>query len=122
MHIPNELQTAVEQLAFAIRQSKPGDAFAEAKQSLDQDNELQAILKRLAALQSEVRTARDTVSQAQLSELRSLQTQVQSSEKVVAFIEAQQVARWHLDQLVDTFSLELGADFTALSANTSCCG
>jgi cell fate (sporulation/competence/biofilm development) regulator YlbF (YheA/YmcA/DUF963 family) len=120
--LPSNVETAAKTLVESLLQSPTMVDVQQAKRSLDEDAETQALLKRYSAAQTDLRSRQgsDSITQQDINSLRELQLQVQTNSKVIAFVEAQRFARFLLDETSSELSDALGLDFTAMSA-ASCC-
>ncbi len=118
----SNVETAAKTLVESLLQSPTMVDVQQAKRSLEEDAETQALLKRYATAQTDLRSRQgsDSITQQDINSLRELQLQVQTNSKVIAFVEAQRFARFLLDETSSELSDALGLDFTAMSA-ASCC-
>lgn len=120
--LPSNVETAAKTLVESLLQTPTMVDVQQAKRSLDEDAEIQALLKRYATAQFDLgsRQTSGSITQQDINFLRELQFQVQTNPKVAAFVEAQRFARFLLDETSSELSQALGIDFTAMSA-ASCC-
>lgn len=98
--LPSNVETAAKTLVESLLQSPTMVDVQQAKRSLDEDAETQALLKHYSAAQSDLRSRQgsDSITQQDINSLGELQLQVQTNAKVIAFVEAQRFARFLLDE------------------------
>ncbi|MCA0454849.1 MAG: YlbF family regulator [Chloroflexi bacterium] len=120
--LPSNVETTAKTLIESLLRTPTMVDVQQAKRSLDEDAETQALLKRYATAQSDLRSRQTSgsITQQDINFLRELQLQVQTNSKVIAFVEAQRFARFLLDETSSQLGEALGIDFTAMSA-ASCC-
>ncbi len=120
--LPMSLQGAAEELAAALLQAEPIAAYHQAKACFDTDKEAQAIIKRLAAAQSEFREkqAEGHYTQADIDYLRGLDRLAQANQVIVDYITTQKLAAAYLTDVNQEISQLLGIDFSTF-ASSGCC-
>ena len=120
--LPENISSAVEQLAAAVLRAQPIAEYQQAKARLDADAEARELLERLAKAQSDMRTlqAQNAVTQADVDALREIQRQVQSNRKIMEYARTQQAAVAYLPAVNQEISLLLGIDFASLAGPGSC--
>jgi cell fate (sporulation/competence/biofilm development) regulator YlbF (YheA/YmcA/DUF963 family) len=120
--LPENISTAVDQLAAAVLRAQPIADYQQAKARLDADPEARELLDRLAKAQSDlrVRQAQNAVTQADVDQLRVIQRQVQSNRRIMDYARTQQAAVAYLPVVNQEISQLLGVDFASLAGPGSC--
>jgi cell fate (sporulation/competence/biofilm development) regulator YlbF (YheA/YmcA/DUF963 family) len=120
--LPENISSAVDQLAAAVISAQPIAEYQQAKARLDADPEALELLERLGKTQSNLRTrqAQNAVTQADVDALREIQRQVQSNRKIMEYAKTQQAAVAYLPAVNQEISMLLGIDFASLAGPGSC--
>lgn len=120
--LPENISSAVDQLADAVLRSQPIADYQQAKARLDADPEALELLDRLSKAQSDLRMrqARNAVTQTDIDQLRAIQRQVQSNRRIMDYAKTQQAAVAYLPTVNQEISMLLGIDFAALAGPGSC--
>lgn len=120
--LPENISSAVDQLADAVLRAGPIADYQQAKASLDADPEALELLAHLAKAQSDLRMrqARNAVTQTDVDQLRAIQRQVQSNQKIMDYAKTQQAAVAYLPAVNQEISMLLGVDFASLAGPGSC--
>ncbi|MES0361348.1 MAG: YlbF family regulator [Anaerolineales bacterium] len=121
-NLPANILAATERMAAAITSSEPFVVFNNAKAHLDNDSGAQHLLKRLSAVQADIRKRQmnGDVAQTDLDLLRAIQREVQSNPIIIDYSRTQQEAISYLTQINQEISQLLGVDFASLAGPASC--
>jgi cell fate (sporulation/competence/biofilm development) regulator YlbF (YheA/YmcA/DUF963 family) len=120
--LPDNISTAVDQLAAAVLRAQPIADYQQAKARLDADPEARELLEHMAKAQADlrVRQAQNAVTQADVDQLRATQRQVQSNRRIMDYAKTQQAAVAYLPAVNREISMLLGVDFVSLAGPGSC--
>jgi cell fate (sporulation/competence/biofilm development) regulator YlbF (YheA/YmcA/DUF963 family) len=99
--LPNEISTAVNQLADALLNDGPVAAYNRAKARLDGNAEAHELLEHYINTRSELHklSTRNAVKQSDVDALIALQSQVQANKIITDYAETQQAAIAYLPSI-----------------------
>ena len=121
-NLPVELYEATDSLIQNLLASEAFLTYQQSQMRLDASPEALDLLKRLSAVQADVRRKQGShsVTPANIAELRTLQAQVTVNPVISEYVQAQQGAVDFLREINDEISQLLGMDFASL-ARQGCC-
>lgn len=122
VNFPTELYDATDGLIQNLLASEPFLAYQQSQARMNSDSQTRALLKRLSALQTELRRKQTngSVTQADIEELRAVQAKVQANAAIMAYAQSQQEVVTFLREINQEISQLLGVDFASLARQSTC--
>jgi len=118
------LQQAAEMFVTSVRATPEMNAFVAAKDVFRSDVELQGLRKRLSQRSGELQAIQKTrtLAQDEIDDVRFLQNTLNAHPITVQFVQARQAIIARLGECNEAVSEQIGFDFAAAAAPSSCCG